>query len=466
MKTLSLNYDPTRTVCSVELPLSKSVALRAMTINAMVAACGVRGAVIPRLPDAADVAGMCRALIYYYRELRKINRDVRIPDYIVSPEEYLRPQLVEINMDDPTSVNIGEGGAPLRFFLALAASTPGVTIKLDCESSLKKRPHALLVQKLRELGADIVSTDDESTDRPPYTITGKCLRGGTIEIDAGVSSQYISALMMAAPLWDKGMALVLKGDRIVSRPYIEMTKSLLESFGVKVSIRDNVIEVASYKACNLNTPTAIRIPSDWSAASYLYELRLIAPVRLNVTNLTPAQESLQGDSDIQQMCSRLGILTCRRRDESFIITNRERSLYPESVRWNLKDTPDLVPALAVGLCLAGVKFRFAGVAHLRHKETDRLVALQRELLKLGYLITVAEDTLLWDGVRTSSQSCPVISTYNDHRMAMAFAPAAIRYPGLMIENPDVVNKSFPRYWEMLSELGFGIGIVDQVIEIL
>lgn len=435
MKILSLTYDPRRTQWAASLPFSKSVALRAMTLNGVAEASGRQGAEICNLPDAEDVEGMARAMNLYFKQLRTIKGGGRLDDY--------------------EKVDIGQGGAPLRFFMALAASTPGVRIVLDCEESLKRRPHAILLQKLREAGADIVG-EGETGDFPPYRIVGKRLANRNLTIDAGVSSQYISALMMAAPLWEGGLTLTLTGGRIVSLPYIRTTASLLEVYGIGVTIEGNTIQVATQGERRPEAPRTFAVPTDWSAASYLYELAAISNNYIRIESLTAPGSALQGDARIADIFNGLGVETEYNETGGGMLFTRPDRKLREFIELDLNDTPDLAPALTVGLCLTGVKFRLTNVGHLRHKETDRMAALTTELRKLGYILESGEETLSWNGGRCTAEARPTISTYKDHRMAMAFAPAAYRYPGLKIENPDVVGKSFPMYWEMLKELGFDI----------
>lgn len=435
---ISIKYDRPGNPQRVELPLSKSVALRVMTLNAMAECLGKRPAAIPNLPDAEDVKGMLRAM----RALQKQGHESGI------------------------RVNIGEGGAPFRFFTALAASIPGVDITLLTKPALIRRPHAMLLDSLRNAGADIRSL--RRPGRPPLRICGKRLGPDELTMNPGVSSQYISALMMASPLWKNGLQLHFEGETPVSLPYLRMTAAIMERFGCMLQMQPERIDVAP-DVCT--PPEEYEIPTDWSAASYFYEIALLLPAtEIPVRRLTPPEDSLQGDSVCIDIFGRLGVETRFRSDGSAILCySPEKNSLNKKIEddsaftyenatciLDLNGTPDLAPALCVAFCLAGIRFRFENVAHLRHKETDRMSALATELKKLGYLLWTASDSMGWDGENCEPEAQPTISTYSDHRMAMAFAPAAVRFSGLRIEHPEVVGKSFPRYWDALRNLGFHI----------
>ncbi|MDE6273196.1 MAG: 3-phosphoshikimate 1-carboxyvinyltransferase [Muribaculaceae bacterium] len=398
-----------------------------MTLNVVSELISGRKAEFPALPDAEDVAGMSRA----------------------------------IGHADSHRVNIGEGGAPFRFFTALAASIPGLDLTLTTRRPLIRRPHAILFNTLREAGADIRSI--RRPDRPPLHIIGRLLDPPPLRIDPGVSSQFISALMMAAPLWKSGLDLTFEGANPVSLPYLRMTGEVMKRFGCEVMMDDDRIRVAPGKCI---APAEYKIPTDWSAASYFYELALLLPgKRIPLQHLTPPAESLQGDAECAGIFRHLGVMTLYDSIDDhyylYLPTSASESLKNREATYviDLNGTPDLAPALAVGFCLAGIRFRFENVAHLRHKETDRMAALETELRKLGYVIRTGTDSMDWDGATCRPEEHPVISTYSDHRMAMAFAPAAVRYPGLTIEHPEVTVKSFPCYWEMLERIGFQLSEV-------
>lgn len=418
----------------VELPLSKSVALRVLTLNAVSESVSGRAAHIPVDADSEDVKGLERAISLY------------------------RSQIGAGTRESSNTVNIGEGGAPFRFFTALAASTPGIDLTLATRRPLLRRPHRILLDALREAGADIRCL--RGNERPPLRIIGKKLDPSELTLNAGVSSQYVSALMMAAPLWENGLHLTFGTGRVVSLPYLEMTASIMRQFGCEVTLSEREVRVAPRRCV---APESYDIPTDWSAVSYFYELALLLQgEQVKIARLTTPELSLQGDSACRDIFAALGVRTKIFTDGSACLVASSETLD----RWrsgneiyviDLSGTPDLAPALAVGLCLAGVRFRFDNAGHLKHKETDRMAALASELHKLGYVVWTADESMGWNG-----EKCPVaaeqpeISTYSDHRMAMAFAPAAAAFPGLRIKDPEVVGKSYPRFWENLAAIGFRI----------
>lgn len=441
---ISLLYNPDASTFAVELPLSKSVALRVMTLNAVAQTLTGRQAEIPVLPDSGDVKGLKDALKTYLELL---------PDGARSTSD---DAAYKTSVSSPHIINIGEGGAPFRFFTALAASTPGLDITLTTRRPLMKRPHAMLLKALREAGAEIKSI--RRPDMPPLRICGRQLSANTLIMNAGVSSQYLSALMMAAPLWNSGVTLRFDEGRIVSFPYLRVTQRVMERFGCRIELRMNpderLIRVAPQECL---APSEFEIPTDWSAASYFYELALLLPqVGIRLKRLSELEESLQGDAFCEAIFARLGVSTIRLPDGGAVIRNAGREPDEATLFIDLNGTPDLAPALAVGFCLSGRRFRFESVSHLRHKETDRIAALTCELRKLGFIVRSSADSMGWDGERCEALSAPLISTYSDHRIAMAFAMAAVKFPGLTIENPGVVEKSFPHFWENLACLGFEI----------
>lgn len=429
MKEIKVKYNPEKRQKSfVMLPLSKSIALRAMTLNAVARYMGVSEARISCLPDSEDVEGMRRAIETLF------------------------------SSDSPKEVYIGDGGAPIRFFTALAASIPGKSITVTASESLMRRPMEILINTLCLAGGDIECLD--KAGYPPLHINGRKLSPPSLKIDAGVSSQYISALMMAAPAWDCDLHLHLEGITTVSRSYINMTAEIMRTFGCEVDITDDDITV---KHGVILPPEIYTIEGDWSAASYFYETAILHPSKeLSIGNLAPFTDNMQGDSVCAAIFSMLATETRYNMDGSAAIICNPMELASFIARGktlilNMNNTPDIVPALVPALCLAGIKFSFSGIGHLRHKETDRIAALQTEMRKLGYIIEVNEGNMSWMGETATPETEIRIKTYNDHRMAMGFAPAAIRFSEIIIENPDVVAKSFPTYWKELKKIGFSIG---------
>jgi len=302
---------------------------------------------------------------------------------------------------------------------------------------MKNRPIGLLVDALRQLGAEIEYIEKEGF--PPLRILGKKLQGGTVVLNGGVSSQYISALLMIAPCLKKGLTLCLEGN-IVSKPYIHMTLELMKTFGVRAHWKDSVIEIQpqSYH------PVPFRVESDWSAASYWYEIKALAPENSRIELIGLEENSLQGDAKVAEI---FRILT-------------SPSLWRgsgEGLHYDFTNEPDLAQTVVVTCCFLNIPFRFIGLQSLRIKETDRLSALQTELRKLGYIIREEAGSILeWKGERCVAEPHPVIATYDDHRMAMTFAPVCLKTGEIRIENPEVISKSYPHYWDDLIDAGFRI----------
>lgn len=320
----------------------------------------------------------------------------------------------------------------MRFLTAFFAQREGADVVLTGIERMKQRPIAPLVDALRALGADISYLEKEGC--PPLHIRGCRLKGETICVDGSISSQYVSALLMIAPM--TGASRLTLTGRIVSRPYIEMTRALMAHFGVPTTWEDEhtlLIPSSTYRA----KPLAIE--GDWSAASYWLAFEALAqqqgiPYDVTLNGLTTP--SLQGDSVCAEFFKKSPIIV------------------------DFTDCPDLVQTMAVAYCLLGKPFVFTGTESLRIKETDRIAALITELGKLGYTLTYQDGTLEWNG-KITSETSNQIATYNDHRMAMAFALAAMTHDAVCIEHPEVVSKSYPAFWEDLSSVGFKVETIDE-----
>ena len=340
-------------------------------------------------------------------------------------------------------------GSALRFLTAFYAATPGVDITLTGSERLCRRPIATLVEALQELGADIAYVDQPGY--APLHICGKQLDGGEITVDATVSSQIISALMLVAPATRLGLKIRLGGVP-VSMPYIRMTAEMMRRRGAEVDIEGNVITVMSGAYDDDQRP----VEGDWSAASYWFALTAMSAGWVTVKGLD--EDSLQGDRAVTDIAERLGVVT------EFTDEGTELSVSPEvfsRLDVDMSATPDLVQTFAVVAPLLGVPFRFTGVSTLHAKECDRVEALITEMRKLGIVLEADnDDTLAWEGDRCPVFERPAIDTYRDHRMAMAFAPAAIFAPGIIIRDIDVVTKSYPTFWDDLRDAGFEITPVE------
>lgn len=348
---------------------------------------------------------------------------------------------------DASEVNIGAAGTAMRFLTAYFATREGREVVIDGTERMRQRPIGVLVDALRQLGADIEYVEAEGY--PPLKITGTRLHGGALTVSGSVSSQYITAILLIAPVIG-GITLTIEGE-IMSRPYIDMTLALMARYGVKAEWRENVIHVPAGEYTALD----FTVEADWSAASYWWAMQAIVPQsRITLKGLEP--QSLQGDSRIAELVSQMGVTGnwCGRYLD--LRSNGGVGCCCSTFA-DLSGTPDIAQTLVVMLCLMGRPFRITGLRTLRIKETDRLEALRTELRKLGYVVKVeGDDAISWHFETTAAEASPHICTYHDHRMAMAFAPAAIRFPGLIIDDAQVVSKSYPLFWEHLRQAGFKI----------
>ena len=354
-------------------------------------------------------------------------------------------------------IDIGATGTAMRFLTAYLAITPGETTITGSER-MQQRPIGTLVEALRMLGADITYMNREGF--PPLRIQGKPLQGGTLEIEAGISSQYISALLMIGPCMKEGLTLKLKGN-IASRTYIELTLDLMRHYGATAEWADERtlrIEPGRYEDKPLS------VEGDWSGASYWYELAAVAAhygYEVDIRLHGMREDSRQGDRVVAQLFEELGVKTeyAEKGVELLIdkaqcgIDNSQFSILNFQFEKDFTHCPDIAQTMAVTYCLLGMPFTFTGIQSLRIKETDRVAALIHELRKLGFVLRAeGDERLIWDGTRCTPDEHPVIATYDDHRMAMAFAPAALCHEGLTIEHPEVVTKSYPNFWEDLKQI--------------
>ncbi|MDE6297137.1 MAG: hypothetical protein K2L89_04750 [Muribaculaceae bacterium] len=459
MKGIQLIYNKSDlSPIHISLPYSKSMAARALIMAALA---GVRPENIRNLPVCTDTEELTAAI-----EI--------LLDCIPSPEHRIKKGCSEKLC---LSLNLGLGGTSLRFFTALAASIPDVEFEIDCAPPLKKRPLAPLCEALNVAGAEIAYLDNPGY--PPLFIKGKHIFGGEKEISSAISSQFVSAMIMCAPYWQKGLCLRLTGEHPVSLPYIEMTTGMMSRAGAHVTFdKENLSITVADIPYSPSLISALAPETDWSAASYFYELALLLPEReITLSTLTPppsyiappsplsppSSGSLQGDSKCCEIFALFGVETEYHPDGSATLrcdrTVRDRmSEFSKEcpIELDMSDTPDLVPAIAVALSLADIRFRISGIGHLRHKESDRIAALEIELSKIGYDLDTDEDSMEWNGARTPVGENETIETYHDHRIAMAFAPAAVKLPYLSILDPKVTEKSFPDYFNILARIGFTI----------
>lgn len=407
-----MNYRiiaPRRIEGEIDLPASKSISNRVLLLNAL---CATPGR-LSNLAQCDDTDAVLSAL----------------------------------GQPDASEVNIGAAGTAMRFLTAYFATREGRGVVIDGTERMRQRPIGVLVDALRQLGAYIEYVETEGY--PPLKITGTRLRGGALTVSGSVSSQYITAILLIAPVIG-GITLTIEGE-IMSRPYIDMTLALMARYGVKAEWRENVIHVPAGEYTALD----FTVEADWSAASYWWAMQAIVPQsRISLKGLEP--QSLQGDSRIAELMSQMGVTGnwCGRYLD--LRSNGGVGCCCSTFA-DLSGTPDIAQTLVVMLCLMGRPFRITGLRTLRIKETDRLEALRTELRKLGYVVKVeGDDAISWHFETTAAEASPHICTYHDHRMAMAFAPAAIRFPGLIIDDAQVVSKSYPLFWEHLRQAGFKI----------
>nr|WP_320036650.1 3-phosphoshikimate 1-carboxyvinyltransferase [uncultured Bacteroides sp.] len=398
---------PAQVCTDIQLPASKSISNRALIINAL-----AKGAYKPEnLSDCDDTNVMVKAL----------------------------------SSQDET-IDIMAAGTAMRFLTAFLSVTDGTRVITGTER-MQQRPIEILVNALKMLGAEIKY--ERSNGFPPLRISGKPLEGGAISLKGNVSSQYISALLMIAPILKNGLRMTLTGD-IISKPYINLTLQLMKDFGAEAEwLYDNCIEVLPKPY----TSVPFTVESDWSAASYWYQMAALAPqAEIQLNGLFA--DSYQGDSKVAELFTELGVETIFNSKGALL---RKTGVCCEQMEYNFINEPDLTQTFAVTCAVMGIPFRFSGLHTLKIKETDRIAALIIELGKLGYVLKeTGKATLYWDGERQSVPATPAIKTYEDHRMAMAFAPACLRIPSITICDPQVVSKSYPHYWEDLTKAGFSI----------
>jgi 3-phosphoshikimate 1-carboxyvinyltransferase len=401
MTSKHLHIQPQTIDLRITLPASKSISNRALILNAL----AYSPYDIQNLSDCDDTRVTVKAL----------------------------------DSNDRT-FDIGAAGTAMRFLTAFLSKTVGEWVITGSER-MKQRPIKLLVDALTTLGARIEYVEKEGF--PPLRIFGSALTGGEIRLNGGVSSQYISALMMIAPYMQNGLKIILEGN-VISVPYINMTLNMMKEYGVAVDFSNNIIDIKAqtYK------PIQYKVESDWSAASYWYEVLAIAGKgQIFLTGLN--QNSYQGDSKVAALFEQLGVSSTYQVEGVLL---QATGKYVEQFEYDFVNQPDLAQTFAVTCCMKGIPFHFDGLQTLKIKETDRIAALINELGKLGFVLTEpAEGQLAWAGNRCDAAQPVSIATYEDHRMAMAFAPAALITP-LVIEEPQVVSKSYPGFWEDIEKL--------------
>ena len=398
---------PTLLEGSIKLPASKSISNRALILNALA---GNRGQnnLLENLADCDDTNVLMKALSF-----------------------------------QSDKMDIGAAGTAMRFLTAFLAVYQGLW-EITGSQRMKNRPIKILVDALNQLGAKIEYLENEGF--PPLKIYGHQLIGGDIDIDGEISSQYLSALMMLAPTMQKGLRLTIQGE-LISSPYIKMTLEMMRQYGVQSEWSDKHIDIRPqpYRAIRF------QVESDWSGASYWYQMLSLAKEgSLLLKGLFP--KSMQGDSRIAIWFEDLGVHTSYLED-GVKLTKTDQEI--QVFQADFTNQPDLAQTIAVTCALKGIHFHLNGLQSLKIKETDRIQALINESQKIGFIFNEKENSILeWNGERCSSSPEEAIETYEDHRMAMAFAPAALVKGIIRINHPEVVSKSYPSYWEDLKSCGF------------
>jgi 3-phosphoshikimate 1-carboxyvinyltransferase len=347
---------------------------------------------------------------------------------------------------DATVIDIHHAGTAMRFLTAYFAIQENREVVVTGSPRMQERPIKILVDALRQLGADISYEANEGF--PPIRIKGKQLTNTKVSLPANVSSQYISALLLIAPKLENGLELTLEGE-ITSMPYIKMSLALLNEIGVETFFSGNKITV-NPKSQLLN-PKAIIVESDWSSASYYYSIIALSEIGTKITLSSYKQNSLQGDSALAEIYKAFGVETVFKNNE--IHLKRFQILNPKSLILNLNNSPDIAQTIAVTCFGLGIGCHLTGLHTLKIKETDRLEALKAELSKLGAIVSVTEESLTLNPGSINNNIS--IKTYQDHRMAMAFAPLALK-TNIIIEEAEVVAKSYPTFWNDLESIGFQI----------
>ena len=403
---------------TVDLPLSKSVSNRALIIGAL-----APERTIPQpLAECSDTAVMLRE--------------------IQSTED---------------KVYTADAGTAMRFLTAYFACQDGRSVIIDGTERMRRRPIGPLVEALRSCGARIEYVAEEGY--PPLSINGKKLQGGAISIDATISSQFISALLMIAPLMTNGLRLTLVGEA-ASLPYIDLTLSMMQLAGANAERTVDIIEVSpgAYTCAD-----KLKAEKDWSAAAFWYEIEALTCGFTTLTGLDV--NSRQPDRRAIEIFEALGVTTSEGEESAEDVDLAGSPDVAPRLVADMSSTPDLVPAVVVTCAMNGIPFQLSGLESLKIKECDRFDALSKELIKVGVVTeNIDNHTMTWDGRRRPIMELPVFDTYSDHRMAMALASVSTYIPGIVIKDAGVVKKSYPTFWEDLQQAGFTIEDADKEIE--
>lgn len=403
--------------CKVSLPLSKSIINRLLLINHLSGGSAITGFET----EAADVQKML--------ELLKIIESKKT------------------NHEAVTEINVGNAGTVMRFLTALLAISPGKW-RITGSERMQQRPVKPLTDALQSLGAEL--SFEKKEGYPPILINGNAtLKGGKVQVDSGISSQFISALMMISPKLRDGISIELIGE-VISASYIWMTQALMLKAGINSDFIGNTIKISG-----VFSPFDIKsiIEPDWSAAAFWFEIAALAPAAtIILQGLQP--ESVQGDSVLPEIFNSLGVKS-QFIDEGLLLTKSGKKASGE-FNFDFTDCPDLAQAVVVTCAALGLKGKFTGLKTLRVKETDRIEAIQTELKKLGYAVEVVNDQIVLSGheqFKIVDNSNIIINCYDDHRMAMSFAPLAFLHEKISLDEPEVVKKSYQEFWKELEKAG-------------
>ena len=360
-----------------------------------------------------------------------------------SDDSNLMTQALVSNSD---IIDIHHAGTAMRFLTAFLSIQEGKEVIITGSQRMKERPIKILVDALNDLGADISYIENEGF--PPLKIKGKKLTKNKVSLQANVSSQYISALLLIASRLENGLELTLEGT-ITSVPYIKMTLALLDEIGVETSFIENTIHVKP--SAQRPKPKTLTVESDWSSASYYFSIVAMCEVGTEITLSSYKEHSLQGDSVLVDIYKHFGVVSAFKNNT---VTLKKESVNFKPLNLNLQNAPDIAQTIAVTCFGLGMACDLTGLHTLKIKETDRLVALKTEIEKLGGNVKITDASLHLSPSDKINKDIS-IATYNDHRMAMAFAPLALK-TDVIIEDANVVSKSYPTFWDDLESIGFKI----------
>jgi len=369
----------------------------------------------------------------------------------------LQKVLGSINAGDKEIIDVGPAGTVMRFLTAYLAAVPG-EYSISGTDRMHERPIGILVDALRQLGADITYTETEGF--PPLKIHGKILKGGTVEVDGSVSSQFISALLLIVPELQNGLVIKFNG-RVTSRPYINMTLKMLEEFRVYGHWHDNMISVSKQNYhIKSDEGYAYHVEGDWSSASYWYAFAALAD-EVDFTIKGLKYPSLQGDAIIADLFTFFGVKTEYTDDGVHLSKIKVKD---EHFGFDFSDCPDVAQTAAVVVAALEIPSLFNGLYTLSIKETDRIKALKNELKKIGVDVAILNESSIKIIPTNLVRSEVHIKTYDDHRMAMAFSALAMKFDSVIIEHPEVVRKSYPEFWKDLENTGFHVEELETLIE--